>query len=64
MEDIGYYLVKDGDLEPVTLRKKSLLKAMGGGKTKALESFAKENEIDFTSEKDLIKLIEFYDKNL
>ena len=64
VEDIGYYLVKDGDLDPVTLRKKSLIKAFGRGETKALESFARENEIDFTSERDLIKLIDFYDKNL
>lgn len=63
VEDIGYYLVDEGGLEPVTLRKKSLLKAMGKGKAKTLENFAEENEIDFASEREVIKFIDYYDKN-
>lgn len=62
VNDYTYYIMIDGDLHPVALRKKNFLKVLGGGKE--IESFIKENDIDFSSEKDVIRLVEFYDKNL
>lgn len=57
-----YYIIADGELITVSTRKKTFLKALGS--KKELETFAHDNNIDFDSEKDLIKLVAFYDKNL
>lgn len=57
-----YHLIKDGELVHLRLKKKNILKTLG--ERKEMEAFAKENNIDFKDEKDLIRLVAFYDQKL
>ncbi len=60
VSSFSYYLIKEGELISVKPRKNSMIKALG--KNKAAENFIQSENIDFSSAKDLAKLLAFYDK--
>lgn len=55
----NYYLLVDGELKAVKLKKKSFLKALD--KSKELDKFIKKNKTDFKSDMDVIALLTYYD---
>lgn len=61
------YFLKKKDGEVVKLRRlrdKEIINALGKKHKKHLRSFMKENDLDGRSEKDLAKLLSYYDENL
>ncbi len=61
-----YFLkMKDGNVKKLRrLRDKDIIKALGKKYKKPLKSFMKDNDLDGRSEKDLAKLLAYYDENL
>lgn len=57
----SYYLIKDRKPTYLKLKKKNVLALLGHAKE--LEPFVKKEKMKLNSEKDLIKLLEFYEKN-
>ena len=55
---ITYYILRDGKLKSVKLKKKSLLEALGS--EKSLSSFIKKEKLKLSSDKDLHKLFAYY----
>lgn len=55
-----YYILKKDKIQKVLLTKKSVLKHLN--KSKSLDDYILENTIDFKKEKDIVKLLEFYEK--
>lgn len=66
ISSIDYYLqTKDGDTEKLRrLRDKDIIKALDRNHRKDLRSFMKSNDLDGRSQKDLVKLLAYYDNNL
>lgn len=58
-DDDVYYLLKDGRMNGIKPTKSSLLDALNDKKDK-VESFAKQNKINFKNDADLAKLMDYY----
>lgn len=54
---VDYYLLKNGELQELNVRKKSLMKILGH--KKALEAFFKENKLDLNNASDLNRLFTY-----
>lgn len=52
-----YFLLRSGELTPVKLNKKGLIKAIGH--KKEIETFIKDNDLDLNAHRDLRKLLTF-----
>lgn len=59
---VTHYLMKRGNLIRVKLRKKSILGALADNPS--IDQYAKKEKIDFGSESDLRKLLEYYESTL
>jgi len=57
----SYYLIKDRKPTYLKLKKKNVLALLGN--TKELETYLKKEKMKLNSEKDLIKLLEYYEAN-
>ena len=58
-----YFLVLNGYVNEITLRKKSVLDAIGNpAEEKELLSYAKNKKLSFTTESDLVKILQFYNE--
>lgn len=62
-DDKDYYLVKDDNetVQRIRLNKKSVLKALGDNQS-VLKEFSLMKKIDFSNPGDIVKLLEFYDR--
>lgn len=54
-----YYILRDGELKAVKLTKRKLVEMLG--EKEALDKFIKKERINFTSPRDIAKLIAYYD---
>ena len=54
-----YFLMQDGDIKQIKLKKKSVIKALGY--KKQLSNYLKENNINLKTEKELHRLLAYYD---
>ncbi len=54
-----YFIIKDGELQPVKLKKKEILTVLADKKSE-IEDFASSNKLSFKKEKDLTKIIDYY----
>jgi len=56
----AYYIKKGKSFKRFKLKKSNILKAMGR-EAKVVESYAKENDLNFKDERDLYKIVTYYD---
>ena len=55
----NHYLLKNGDLKPIKLKKKNLFQELGNAQK--LEAFAKKEKIKFDSKQDLKRLLSYFE---
>ncbi|MDH7444277.1 hypothetical protein [Aquimarina sp. 2201CG14-23] len=59
VDQYKYFILKNGEIQPIKLKKKDVLKVLSDKKSE-IESFVSSKKLGYKKEKDLIKVMDYY----